>query len=64
MKPSLPLLILVLAPALCTAAEDGALQKARKLLRKNILIDGHNDLPWAIREWEKAPMDVDAYDIR
>jgi membrane dipeptidase len=64
MKGTLPLLILVLAPALCPAAEDQALQKARKLLRKNILIDGHNDLPWAIRKSEQAPMDVDAYDLR
>jgi len=24
------------------------------------LIDGHNDLPWAIRESQEAPMDVDA----
>ncbi len=28
------------------------------------LIDGHNDLPWAIRESEKAPRDVAAYDLR
>jgi membrane dipeptidase len=64
MKPSLALPILLLAPALCTGAEDPALLKARKLLRKNILIDGHNDLPWAIRKSEKAPMDVEAYDLR
>jgi len=58
------LLTLLLAPAVATAGEDPALAKARKLLRKNILIDGHNDLPWAVRKWEKAPRDVDAYDIR
>ena len=28
------------------------------------LIDGHNDLPWAIRESKTAPRDVDAYDLR
>jgi membrane dipeptidase len=28
------------------------------------LIDGHNDLPWAIRESKTAPMDVAAYDLR
>jgi membrane dipeptidase len=27
-------------------------------------VDGHNDLPWAIREHEKAPRDVAAYDLR
>ena len=28
------------------------------------MIDGHNDLPWAIRESETAPRDVVAYDLR
>ena len=28
------------------------------------MIDGHNDLPWAIRESEDAPRDVPAYDLR
>jgi membrane dipeptidase len=28
------------------------------------LVDGHNDLPWAIREWGAAPHDVEAYDLR
>jgi membrane dipeptidase len=46
------------------AAEDAALLRARKLLRKAPLIDGHNDLPWVIRENEKAPRDVVAYDLR
>ena len=32
--------------------------------RKAILFDGHNDLPWAIRQLKDAPGDVDAYDIR
>jgi membrane dipeptidase len=58
------LLVLVLAPAAAWAGEDAALARARKLLRKNILIDGHNDLPWAIRKWAQAPQDVEAYDLR
>ena len=58
------LLTLLLAPAVALAGEDPALTRARKLLRKNILIDGHNDLPWAIRKADKAPRDVDAYDLR
>jgi membrane dipeptidase len=28
------------------------------------VIDGHNDLPWAIRESATAPRDVEAYDLR
>ncbi len=37
---------------------------ARQLLRTAPLIDGHNDLPWRIREDSAHPMDVDAYDLR
>jgi membrane dipeptidase len=58
------LLTLLLVASMAEAAEDPALSHARKLLRKNILIDGHNDLPWAVREAEKAPKDVEAYDLR
>ena len=47
-----------------SAAEDPALAHARRLLRKSPVIDGHNDLPWAIRENERAPRDVVAYDLR
>ena len=43
---------------------DAMLAHARKLLRSTPLIDGHNDLPWAIRESETAPRDVKAYDLR
>ena len=32
--------------------------------RRRRWIDGHNDLPWAIRESRTAPRDVDAYDLR
>src|SRR5690242_16848615 len=46
------------------AAEDAALAHARKLLQTAILVDGHNDLPWAIREDKAAPGDVKAYDLR
>jgi len=30
----------------------------------SILFDGHNDLPWTIRQFKDAPGDVDRYDIR
>jgi membrane dipeptidase len=64
-RPSMTVLslLLILAPPVL-AAEDPALVHARKLLAKHPLIDGHNDLPWAIRENEKAPRDVVAYDLR
>jgi len=45
------------------ADEDKALAHARQLLKKVILVDGHNDLPWAIRTHDKAPGDVAAYDL-
>ncbi|MGH7702030.1 MAG: dipeptidase [Gemmatimonadales bacterium] len=47
-----------------SAQTDPALAHARKLLSETILIDGHNDLPWAIREFKSAPLDVAAYDLR
>jgi membrane dipeptidase len=43
---------------------DAALEHARALLRSTPLIDGHNDLPWAIRTAQGAPRDVAAYDLR
>jgi membrane dipeptidase len=43
---------------------DQHLERARRVLRATPLIDGHNDLPWAIRRSATAPMDVDAYDLR
>jgi len=63
MKPRLvtPLLLLL---AVAATADDALLQRARRLLGKSPLIDGHNDLPWAIRENPKAPHDVAAYDLR
>ena len=36
---------------------------ARRVLSTTPLIDGHNDLPWAIRQSETAPLDVGTYDI-
>lgn len=45
------------------ADEDKALTHARELLKTTILVDGHNDLPWAIRTDKKAPGDVAAYDL-
>jgi membrane dipeptidase len=58
-------LFLVTMPSPASAqAKDRALEHARQLLKSTPLIDGHNDLPWAIRESKTAPRDVDAYDLR
>lgn len=37
---------------------------ALELLATSPLVDGHNDLPWAIREQKGVERDVDAYDLR
>ena len=60
------LTVFLMAPASDIAAQsqDRALERARKLLRSTPLIDGHNDLPWTIREAAKSPRDVAAYDLR
>ena len=46
------------------AQADQALDHAKEVLAKSILFDGHNDLPWTIRQYKDAPGDVDRYDIR
>ena len=38
--------------------------RARRILSETPLIDGHNDLPWRIREDSIARGNVDGYDIR
>jgi len=43
---------------------DDALEHARKVLEEVPLIDGHNDLPWTIRNLENHPMDLESYDLR
>lgn len=56
--------LMVALGGLLQGQTDPALSHARKLLQSTLLIDGHNDLPWTIREDPKAPMDVEAYDLR
>lgn len=46
------------------ASADPFLTRARAILKASPLIDGHNDAPWAIREWKERPFDVEAYDLR
>ena len=43
--------------------DPALLARARALLRDHPLIDGHNDLPWRIREDPDAPGDIEAYDL-
>ena len=59
-----PLLVGLAMPASAqragAPAQDPHLAKALKVLTSTPLIDGHNDLPWAIRESKTAPSDVEA----
>jgi membrane dipeptidase len=45
-------------------AQDVYLARAKRILSQTPLIDGHNDLPWRIREDSIARGNVDAYDLR
>jgi membrane dipeptidase len=51
-------------PSVARGQGDAALERARRLLRASPIIDGHNDLPWEIRTNQRAPGDVQAYDLR
>jgi membrane dipeptidase len=57
-------LALLSAAPLNAQTSDPHLERARRVLRQTPLIDGHNDLPWAIREDSAAPRDVEKYDLR
>lgn len=57
-------LVAALLAADSAQAQDPHLELARRVLRTTPLIDGHNDLPWTIRESATARGDVDAYDLR
>ncbi len=43
---------------------DKDIARAKRILRETPLVDGHNDLPWRIREDSVAKGNVDAYDLR
>jgi membrane dipeptidase len=49
-----------LQPVVARAQSESPAALARRVLATTPLIDGHNDLPWAIRESQEAPRDVDA----
>jgi membrane dipeptidase len=46
------------------SATDPYLARALRVLQTAPVVDGHNDLPWRIREDTIHPMDVEAYDLR
>ncbi|HEX3534062.1 MAG TPA: dipeptidase [Gemmatimonadaceae bacterium] len=68
----IPAAMLILAAGAITPAHgqvtagpnDKYLVRARRILKTTPLIDGHNDLPWRIREDTIARGNVDAYDLR
>jgi len=64
MKPLILATLVLAVPGALGAADDAALRRARRILATTPLFDGHNDLPWAIRDYAKAPRDVAAYDLR
>ena len=55
----LVLMLTLLLPALSLTAsgEDVYLQRARRILNKNPLIDGHNDTPWQFRKRVNSNLD-------
>jgi membrane dipeptidase len=52
------------APVTKAVDADPHMARALRVLRATPLVDGHNDLPWAIREDSTRPRDVAAYDLR
>src|SRR5690349_18946329 len=52
------------ASASKAAPADSYMDRALKVLQASPVMDGHNDLPWRIREDSVHPHDVNAYDLR
>jgi membrane dipeptidase len=56
------------APKAAVSWKDSSLTArvahVKALLRTAPLVDGHNDLPWALREEQQTPRDVEAYNLR
>jgi membrane dipeptidase len=50
--------------AVSAQASDPYLTRARAVLRSTPLVDGHNDLPWRIREDSLHANDLEAYDLK
>jgi membrane dipeptidase len=64
LRTTLLALLTLLPVTLAAQAADPHLELARRVLRTTPLFDGHNDLPWAIRQSPTARGNVAAYDLR
>ncbi len=64
LRSVLSLALIVGAATAQAQAPDPYLARVRKLLATTPVIDGHNDVPWEIRENKERPRDVDHFDLR
>lgn len=60
---SLILVLCGLGATVLAQEPDPHLARAKRILATTPLIDGHNDLAWAIRNYDEAPLSVAAYDL-
>ncbi len=51
-------------PPAAPDANTPYMKRALRVLRTSPVMDGHNDLPWRVREDSVHPGDVEAYDLR
>jgi membrane dipeptidase len=58
------LLVLGIAAPLDGQSPDPHLETALRVLTTTPIIDGHNDLPWQIRNFDAAPLAVAAYGVK
>ena len=58
------LVLPVSSRSLSAQSSDPAVAMVQRVLRTTPLVDGHNDLPWRIREDSTMSRDVEAYDLR
>jgi len=66
MRSTLALLALstLALPVAAQAPSAADIARAKRVLSTTPLVDGHNDLPWRIREDKDMPHDVERYDLR
>ncbi|MEP6729027.1 MAG: dipeptidase [bacterium] len=58
-------IVCVMAPrSMHAQSDDQYLARAKAVLRSTPLVDGHNDLPWRIREDTVHANDIQAYDLK
>ena len=62
MRQTLTFLVLVVLSMTATSAQTDYLARARALHKSALLIDGHNDYPWALRQRDPA-RNLDTLDI-